>query len=310
MRYYPFGAQFCDGTADSNVQSRRYNGKEFDKMHGLNTYDYGARQYNPVTARWDRVDPLAEKYYAISPYVYCNNNPIRFIDPTGMDYWSTSDPKEIDTFLKIVRSTGLADANMEKWDHTSDADFIAKLSYNDKTQKFWYSSCSIENGEVVCTGKSFSLHTPVTLTAINSLGNSLKDNAGNSTIGNNGKFYWHESSEKGFFGNQYVETAKLAKLGSKISKVTGTAGLVLSGYSIYKGYQLDGGVGYNTVRATADAVGGLAGGVIGLKYGSMFGTSVCGFPYGTIIGGAIGGIAGSLGLSWGGTSIVDTVYGR
>ncbi len=50
------------------------DGKELDGMHGLNTYDYCARQYNPVTARWDRVDPLAEKYYSISPYVYCLNS--------------------------------------------------------------------------------------------------------------------------------------------------------------------------------------------------------------------------------------------
>ena len=83
MDYYPFGAQFCDGSADSEVQSRRYNGKELDRMHGLDTYDYGARQYNPVTARWDRMDPLCEKYYSISPYVYCGNNPMRFIDPDG-----------------------------------------------------------------------------------------------------------------------------------------------------------------------------------------------------------------------------------
>ena len=52
-------------------------------MHGLNTYDYGARQYNPVTARWDRVDPLCEKYYDVSPYVYCANNPIKLIDENG-----------------------------------------------------------------------------------------------------------------------------------------------------------------------------------------------------------------------------------
>ena len=84
MDYYPFGAQFCDGSTDNNFQSRRYNGKEFDKMHGLNTYDYGARQYNPVTARWDRVDPLCEKYYSISPYAYCGNNPIMLVDPDGL----------------------------------------------------------------------------------------------------------------------------------------------------------------------------------------------------------------------------------
>ena len=52
-------------------------------MHGLNTYDYGARQYNPVTARWDRMDPLCEKYYGMSPYAYCANNPINAFDPDG-----------------------------------------------------------------------------------------------------------------------------------------------------------------------------------------------------------------------------------
>ena len=71
MDYYPFGAQFCDGSTASEVQSRKYSGKELDNMHGLNTYDYGARQYNPVLGRWDRVDPLCEKYYSVSPYVYC-----------------------------------------------------------------------------------------------------------------------------------------------------------------------------------------------------------------------------------------------
>ncbi len=83
MDYYPFGAQFCDGTTDSNVQSHKYNGKELDLMHGLNTYDYGARQYNPVTGRWDRIDSRCEDFYAVSPYVYANNNPVKFIDPDG-----------------------------------------------------------------------------------------------------------------------------------------------------------------------------------------------------------------------------------
>lgn len=93
MDYYPFGAQFCHSGTDNNVQPYRYNGKEYDRMHGLNTYDYGARQYNPITARWDRVDPLSGDYYPISPYVYCRNNPImridigRLYDFEGINYW-------------------------------------------------------------------------------------------------------------------------------------------------------------------------------------------------------------------------------
>ena len=84
MNYYPFGAEFCDNSSKSYVQNHKYNGKEFDNMHGLNTYDYGARQYNPVTARWDRMDPLCEKYYSTSSYAYCRNNPISRIDIDGL----------------------------------------------------------------------------------------------------------------------------------------------------------------------------------------------------------------------------------
>lgn len=54
-------------------------------MHGLNLYDYLVRFYEPSTGRFSTVDPLAEKHFAISPYVYCLNNPMRYIDPLGMD---------------------------------------------------------------------------------------------------------------------------------------------------------------------------------------------------------------------------------
>ena len=66
-----------------DFQQYKYNGKEFDGMYGLNTYDYGARQHDPILARWDRLDPLCEKYYGVSPYAYCANNPVKFIDPDG-----------------------------------------------------------------------------------------------------------------------------------------------------------------------------------------------------------------------------------
>ena len=45
---------------------------EYDSMYGLEMYDYGARLYDPLVGRWFCVDPLTEKYYSISPYVYCH----------------------------------------------------------------------------------------------------------------------------------------------------------------------------------------------------------------------------------------------
>ena len=84
MDYYPFGAKFCHSGTDNNVQPYRYDGKEFDKMHGLNMYDFGARWYDVAgVPMWTSVDPLAEKYYNVSPYVYCENDPVNTFDPDG-----------------------------------------------------------------------------------------------------------------------------------------------------------------------------------------------------------------------------------
>ena len=47
-------------------------------------YDYSARYMEPAIGRFTSVDPLAEKYYSISPYAYVGNNPLKYIDPTGM----------------------------------------------------------------------------------------------------------------------------------------------------------------------------------------------------------------------------------
>ena len=79
--YYPFGGLFSTST---NVQPYKYNGKEWDDK--TKWYDYGARHYDATLGRWHVVDPLAEKYYSMSSYGYCANNPINRIDPIGMEW--------------------------------------------------------------------------------------------------------------------------------------------------------------------------------------------------------------------------------
>jgi RHS repeat-associated protein len=69
------------------VQPYKYTGKELDMQHGLNLYDFSARTYDPAIGRFTTMDPLAEKYYSISPYAYCLNNPVRNIDPDGREVW-------------------------------------------------------------------------------------------------------------------------------------------------------------------------------------------------------------------------------
>ena len=80
--YYPFGGLMAESTGGS-VQRYKYNGKELDRMHGLDWYDYGARWYDGM--RFLAQDSKLEKYYAISPYAYCLNSPIRLFDNDGRE---------------------------------------------------------------------------------------------------------------------------------------------------------------------------------------------------------------------------------
>lgn len=80
--YYPYGGLMANSTG-WNTQRYKYNGKELDRMHGLDWYDYGARWMDASIGRWHSVDPLCEKFYNVSPYVYCDDNPISRMDPDG-----------------------------------------------------------------------------------------------------------------------------------------------------------------------------------------------------------------------------------
>lgn len=78
--YYAFGREipYLEGNP---LFQYKFNGKEYSS--DLNEYNYGARFFNPVTARWNAVDNAAEKGRRWSPYTYVNNNPLRNIDPDG-----------------------------------------------------------------------------------------------------------------------------------------------------------------------------------------------------------------------------------
>lgn len=82
--YYPLGFKYggFNSLNDEKVYRYTYNGKELQES-GM--YDYGARMYMSDIGRWGVIDPLAEKYYSTSPYVYVANNPINAIDPDGRD---------------------------------------------------------------------------------------------------------------------------------------------------------------------------------------------------------------------------------
>ena len=88
--YYPFGQRTTFGASYATLASnrRKFSGKEDQTTVASSTLpylDFGARMYDSKLVRWNTYDPMAEKYYRINPYAYCNGDPVNLVDPEGMN---------------------------------------------------------------------------------------------------------------------------------------------------------------------------------------------------------------------------------
>ncbi|MDB5198056.1 MAG: cell well associated RhsD protein [Chitinophagaceae bacterium] len=90
--YYPFGLTMAGISSKSfgGIENKKgYNGnelqnKEFSDGSGLELYDFNARTYDEQIGKFLQIDPLIEEdQEMLSPYQFCNNDPIRFNDPDG-----------------------------------------------------------------------------------------------------------------------------------------------------------------------------------------------------------------------------------
>jgi len=74
--------------ANSLDNKYKFGGKElqlneFTDGTSLEDYDFGARNYDPQIGRFLGSDKKADKLVSSSPYTYCLNNPLVFVDPNG-----------------------------------------------------------------------------------------------------------------------------------------------------------------------------------------------------------------------------------
>ena len=85
--YYPYGEKIPVTVASSGNTDYLYTGKESQNaLFGINWYDSGAR-FQTTDGIFTGIDPLAEKYYHLSPYAYCAGNPVNVIDPLGLTHY-------------------------------------------------------------------------------------------------------------------------------------------------------------------------------------------------------------------------------
>ena len=143
--YYAFGMNMefgaWENTPSVTDNLKQYNGKELNTDFGLNWNDYGARFYDPATARWNVIDPKSEKYYALNPYNYASNNPAKFIDPNGMDIVrpeGENDEEKQKSLTMIKNTLTKEDAEFVKLD--SDGNIDSKLLNSHKSESGNYNS--------------------------------------------------------------------------------------------------------------------------------------------------------------------------
>jgi RHS repeat-associated protein len=81
--YGPRGVEYGLSDSPFGIQPFKHQGKERLGVAGFSLHNHGARLADNVMGRWTTRDPLEERDYWNGAYVYCGNNPVRYVDPDG-----------------------------------------------------------------------------------------------------------------------------------------------------------------------------------------------------------------------------------
>ena len=121
-----------------------FSSKERDAETGLSYF--GARYYSSDLSLWLAVDPMADKYPSMSPYTYCANNPVKLVDPNGMQ-WETPEDESIAKSLisKAKSQSGINNEAITKIMSKKELTTEDKTELNDLIHKNNFLSEGISN---------------------------------------------------------------------------------------------------------------------------------------------------------------------
>ena len=110
LQYLPFGERYIDQHPFGYQERFTFTGKERDEETG---YGYFGARYmdHELMTMWLSVDPMADKYPSISPYAYCAWNPVKLVDPDGLEVMDNDDEWKVDKLNRTISRVGLNGGN-------------------------------------------------------------------------------------------------------------------------------------------------------------------------------------------------------
>jgi RHS repeat-associated protein len=236
--YYPFGKEHENPDYMISTNRWGYNGKEKQIVRNLGWLDFSARMMNGEIPIFTTQDPLAEKYYSISPYAYCANNPLRYVDPNGMDWYEFQDEDgNTRAMWRRSQEAEYTDDDGNVWNNIGE-----NYLYVNGDKATLFQQHTNDDGELYLRSSSYNLADETESGNLLSIMGDLLSNSsgiagtvGGLAEGSNATFRLTNSKGmldfkfygNGWKGNQWVTPNSLSKLGNGIK----WGGNILSGLS-------------------------------------------------------------------------------